>query len=107
MAIVKENRSSRYGRVAVDEKGRVVNFREKSGKEGFINAGLYICHRDLLKRLPARGAVSLERDVFPRLGKDWLGSYKTKGFFIDIGTVKDYSRLKSKAGRLALPTFDR
>lgn len=100
MAVARVDNPKRYGRVAVDTDGQVVNFNEKSGEGEFINAGLYICRRDLLKKLPEEGKVSLERDVFFHLGKGWIGAYKTSGFFIDMGTVSDYRRLKSMSDRL-------
>jgi len=102
MAVTKVNNIKRYGRVEVDNKGRIINFSEKTGKGKFINAGVYICHRDLLKKLPRRFPSSLERDVFPYLAKDWIRAYKVHKFFIDIGTVSDYSRLKSMGSRLPL-----
>lgn len=102
MAVTKANNIKRYGRVEVDNNGRIINFSEKSGKGKFINAGLYICSRDILKKLPRRFPSSLERDVFPDLPKDWIRAYKAHKFFIDIGTVSDYCRLKSMSGRLPL-----
>lgn len=100
MAVTKANNLKRFGRVEIDSNGYIVNFSEKSGKGEFINAGLYICCRDLLKKLPHTFPSSLEKDVFPRLSKAWLRAYKTNKFFIDIGTVSDYSRLKSMCEHL-------
>lgn len=97
MAVTKMDNSKRYGKIQIDNYGRVISFNEKSKEGQLINAGLYICNSDLLKKLPQRGMASLERNVFPYLGKNWIGAYKTDSFFIDIGTVSDYCRFKAIA----------
>jgi NDP-sugar pyrophosphorylase family protein len=84
--------TSRYGRVHVDAEGRVIRFEEKNGKggPGWINAGVYLLKRRLLEMIPASGAVSLEREMFPA----WIGrglyGYQSEGRFIDIGTPEAY-----------------
>lgn len=106
MAIARVSNLRRYGRVEVDNEGRIISFSEKSGQgnykykklskvEGLINAGVYVSGIDLLKKIPSKSPASLERDVFPNLGRNWIGAYRTDSFFIDIGTVSDYHRLKS------------
>ena len=104
MAVTRANNIKRYGRVEIDNNGRITNFSEKSGKGKFINAGVYICSRDLFKKLLRRFPSSLEKDIFPYLGKAWIRAYKVNKFFMDIGTVKDYSRLKSMSR--CLPTLN-
>ena len=80
--------ASRYGTIEV-EGTRVTGFREKSGTtEGWVNAGVYVIERELLARVPAGEAVSLERDVFPAALRDglMLAGFEQNESFTDIGT---------------------
>ena len=85
--------TKRYGRVLVDDDGFVLNFDEKGhkGGPGWINAGIYLLNHRLLLTIPASGAVSLEREMFP----DWIGrglyGYRSQGRFLDIGTPESYA----------------
>ena len=81
-----------------DPQFRVTAFREKSANAaaGWINAGIYLLEPEFLESIPASGAVSLEREVFPR----WVAAGRLYGFcgtgrFIDIGTPESYA----EAGR--------
>jgi NDP-sugar pyrophosphorylase family protein len=83
----------RYGRVEVDADGRVLNFEEKGGREGYgwINAGIYLLDRSLLLTIPEGIPVSLERDMFPAWMERGLYGYGTQGRFLDIGTPESYA----------------
>lgn len=85
--------ASRYGRVEIDEDGRVRRFTEKQedGRPGWINAGIYLLEARLLAALPAGRALSLERDVIPGWTGGTLYGYRVRGRFIDIGTPGAYS----------------
>ncbi len=84
--------TSRYGRVLLDGMDRVVQFEEKGVHpgEGWINAGVYLLNARLIRALPAGRAVSLEKEIFPRL--DALFGLRVPGPFLDIGTPEDYAR---------------
>jgi NDP-sugar pyrophosphorylase family protein len=96
---------TRYGRVAVDGKGRVVRFIEKDGhgELGWINAGIYLIRREFLLAIPEGGPVSLEREVFPSWVGRGLFAYMGQGRFIDIGIPEAYAEagkvLAMEAGR--------
>jgi len=86
---------TRFGKVALAGGHRVTRFEEKSaaGGRGLINAGAYLVARHLLDEIPPGGAVSLERDLFPR----WAAQGRCYGFaaagrFLDIGTPESYAR---------------
>ncbi|NLC72084.1 MAG: NTP transferase domain-containing protein, partial [Desulfuromonadaceae bacterium] len=51
MLLVEVPDTRRYGRVSVDNKGRVIRFEEKNeeGAPGWINAGIYLIRRRLLE----------------------------------------------------------
>lgn len=84
--------TSRYGRVDVDEGGRVERFLEKSQATGpgWINAGVYVFRRSILDSLPP-GTLSMEHDVFPELcTQRRLYGFFYDGKFIDIGVPESY-----------------
>jgi NDP-sugar pyrophosphorylase family protein len=86
--------AARYGTVQIDDEGAVIAFREKSGRAapGWINAGVYVLSRRLLASIPARGATSLEHDVFPAWIGRGLDGCQIAAPFIDIGTPESYAR---------------
>lgn len=63
---------SAYGLVETTADGRLVGFREKPAPgEGAVgdtvNAGVYLLEGEVLERMPAGRAVSIEREFFPAL----------------------------------------
>jgi len=83
-----------FGVVSVDSKNHVVRFEEKSLMNkgpGWINAGVYILNRTVLRMIPQGRAVSLEREIFPVLAEQMkLNGWKHSGFWYDIGKIQDY-----------------
>ncbi len=92
MLLVKMSDTSRFGRVMINRVSRVTQFVEKDGTQtsGWINAGIYLVKRELLNTIPQKGAVSLEREVFPHWVEQGLMGYTSKGRFLDIGTPQSY-----------------
>jgi len=84
--------SSAYGLVSCDSDGWVLEFLEKSGEAvpGEINAGAYVLDRSVLDLVPAGRAVSIEREVFPRLVGEGLCGLLLDGYWMDIGTPERY-----------------
>jgi mannose-1-phosphate guanylyltransferase len=84
--------SSAYGLVTSDGGGAVLEFLEKTGEPtpGEVNAGMYVLERSVLDLIPAGEAVSIERDVFPRLVGDGLRCLCLHGYWMDIGTPERY-----------------
>jgi mannose-1-phosphate guanylyltransferase len=84
--------SSAYGLVRCDDDGKVLEFLEKTGEAvpGEINAGAYVLDRSVLDLVPAGQAVSIEREVFPRLVGDGLCGLLLEGYWMDIGTPDRY-----------------
>lgn len=91
LAFVSDTR--RFGKVLVDESGRVISFKEKGSdsSSGWINAGVYLIKKSLIETIPEETPFSLERDFFPKLAEQGLCGFKFEGDFIDIGTPKTFA----------------
>jgi D-glycero-alpha-D-manno-heptose 1-phosphate guanylyltransferase len=88
---------TRYGSVILDHDRRITQFVEKgaSAGPGLINAGVYLLRKQIVRDLPAGAAISLEKEVFPRvLGRRVYGLICT-GLFIDIGIPNDLKRAQT------------
>jgi mannose-1-phosphate guanylyltransferase len=84
--------SSAYGLVRCGADGEVLEFLEKTGEvaPGEVNAGMYVLEPSVLELIPAGRAVSIERDVFPRLVGGRLRGLVLDGYWMDIGTPDRY-----------------
>jgi mannose-1-phosphate guanylyltransferase len=85
---------SGYGLVRRREDGEITEFLEKPEPEEIdtdeINAGAYLLERSALDQIPSEQAVSIEREVFPRLIGEGLYGIRLDGYWIDIGTPERY-----------------
>jgi mannose-1-phosphate guanylyltransferase len=88
---------SRYGCVTLDGDGRVIEFVEKGvcSGPGLINAGVYLLRKQVVRDLPEGTAISLERNVFPKLLDRGVYGVICKGLFIDIGIPEDLRRAQT------------
>ncbi|MBE9117183.1 nucleotidyltransferase family protein [Lusitaniella coriacea LEGE 07157] len=59
--------ASRYGSLACDSQGNLLQFAEKRPGCGTINAGVYLLRHAVLEALPISFPLSFEQDVFPDL----------------------------------------
>lgn len=84
-----------FGRIVLDESGRITGFREKADTApGYVNAGVYCFNEDVFSLMPEEAAFSLEYDFFPLLaGKGFYG-FPVEETFFDIGTPQRYDRAK-------------
>jgi mannose-1-phosphate guanylyltransferase len=87
---------SGYGLVRRDPGGEVREFVEKPGPDSNgvdgdeINAGAYVLERSVLELVPPGRAVSIEREVFPRLIGEGLYGRRLEGYWLDLGTPARY-----------------
>jgi mannose-1-phosphate guanylyltransferase len=81
---------SGYGLVHRHEDGEITEFLEKPEPDQIdtdeINAGAYLLERSVLEDIPPDRAVSIEREVFPKLIGEGLYGIRLEGYWIDIGT---------------------
>jgi mannose-1-phosphate guanylyltransferase len=74
--------------------GVVEEFLEKPDpsqiKTDEISAGAYVLEREVLEMVPHGRAVSIEREVFPRLVSEGLYGHHLEGYWMDIGTPERY-----------------
>jgi len=92
MVCVRVPNTARYGRVEIDDGGRVLSFREKDpslATAGWINAGVYLFGRAVLDTLQNLRCGSLERDVLAALSPGSIHAFRSESRFIDIGTPED------------------
>src|SRR5437773_2246939 len=83
-----------FGLVATDERGRVVEFREKplDPIPGDVNAGTYILDPAVLRPWRADSEISIEREIFPSViasGGPVFG-FLADAYWLDLGTPEKY-----------------
>lgn len=93
LLLTKVSDTRRFGKVLVDENGRLFSFNEKeaNSSSGWINAGVYLIQKSLIETIPEGMPSSLEREFFPRLVYQGLYGFQSEGEFIDIGTPETFA----------------
>ena len=88
MLCVRVADAGRYGRVAIDDRGRIIRFIEKDpgAGAGVINAGIYLLGRATMAQIAAGRGGSIERDFLETAPSGTIATVVTVGRFIDIGT---------------------
>ena len=83
-----------YGLIHRRDDGEITEFVEKPKPDQIdtdeINAGAYLLERSVLDEIPPDVAVSIEREVFPRLIGKGLYGIRLEGYWLDIGTPARY-----------------
>ena len=100
---------SRYGLVRIEGDGRVESFLEKPRPEDIdtdlINAGLYVLEPEVLDLVPEGRAVSIEREVFPRLAEEGsVFGVALPGYWLDVGTPESYLQAHRDVLERTFPT---
>jgi len=94
LALYPVDDPSAYGLVRTEAGGEVAEFVEKPDPGELdtneISAGAYVLERAVLDLIPAGRAVSIEREVFPRLVGHGLYGHALEGYWMDIGTPERY-----------------
>ena len=95
IALHEAEDTSRYGVAELTTSNRINRFVEKPPKgmqpTNLINAGVYVFSPKIFDYIPTGRAVSMEREVFPRLVEEnMLYGHKVSGMWIDIGNPDEY-----------------
>jgi len=100
IALVERPDTSRYGRVSLSDRGRILSMREKGiAGPGLINGGVHVWSREISRRI-GPGTVSLENDVVPGLLPLGVFGKIILGYFVDIGIPEDYETARRDCARL-------
>ncbi|MEI7436966.1 MAG: nucleotidyltransferase family protein [bacterium] len=88
LAIAPIEDAGRYGTVEAGADGVITAFREKAPcAEGWINGGVYVVSRAVLKLIPAGQTLSLETDIFPGFVTEGrLRAFRSRPPLLDMGT---------------------
>ena len=98
LGLVPVDDPSAYGLVLCDDAGSVTGFLEKPGadelggiREYLISAGIYVLERSVLDMVAPERAVSIEREVWPKLVGAGLHAVSDReAYWMDIGTPDRY-----------------
>ena len=81
-----------YGCVPINSDGRVTDFLEKMNNPitNNINAGCYVFKSEIVKSIPLKTKVSVEREIFPTLisQQKRVFGFLDDSYWLDIGTPK-------------------
>ena len=94
LALVPVADPTAYGLVRIADDRSVRGFLEKPAADeidtDLISAGAYVLERDIVEMIPPGRAVSIEREVWPRLVGEGLYGFPSKAYWLDIGTPGRY-----------------
>lgn len=97
LALSYTENASRYGRVVLEEDGRVSAFQEKnSTSSGWINGGIYVLDKKKFFTHSFAAAFSFEEAFLKKfLHTGTIYGTVQDGFFIDIGIPDDYQKAQT------------
>lgn len=83
---------SGYGVVITDEEGFVFKFADKRmiSVNGWVNAGIYLIKRNLIRSIPPGRQVSLEKEMFAAWKGYRIFGYRSGKKFLEIITPESY-----------------
>jgi len=94
LALVPVPDPTNYGLVRLNENNSVREFVEKPSADQIdtnqISAGAYVLERSIVDLIQPDRAVSIEREIWPRLVGRGLYGFPTDAYWLDIGTPERY-----------------
>ena len=95
IALCKVEDPCRYGVAEIVNGNLIKRFIEKPAKDkapsNLINAGVYVLSPKVFDYIPAGRAVSIEREIFPKLAEEGkLYGHFVNGLWMDIGKPEEY-----------------
>lgn len=112
IALHEVENPSRYGVAELGKNQSIKRFIEKpksgTAPTNLINAGAYVLSPRIFEYIPAGRAVSIEREIFPRLAEEnTLFGHVFSGLWTDIGKPEDYLEANRKTLRHTQPKHSR
>lgn len=111
-----------YGVLDLDEEGRVLAWREPTEEQkkalaanpnveqtgwDYINAGFYVLEPEVVESIPEGRAVSIEREIYPRMIAQGEGLYgaPAEGYWVDVAGPTQYWKVTNDLlrGRVNVP----
>jgi mannose-1-phosphate guanylyltransferase len=98
LSLCEVEEPSRYGVAEMTKNGQIKRFTEKppkgTEKSKLINAGVYVLNPEILQLIPEGRAVSMEREIFPKLtSQGKLYGNVFHGLWTDIGKPEEYLQI--------------
>jgi len=95
IALCQVEDPSSYGVAEMAENEQITRFVEKPPKgtapSNLINAGVYVLNPEVLQLIPKGKAVSMEREIFPKLAAEGkLYGHRIQGLWMDVGKPEEY-----------------
>jgi mannose-1-phosphate guanylyltransferase len=94
LALVPVPDPTNYGLVRLNENNSVREFVEKPSADqidtNLISAGAYVLERSVVDMIQPGRAVSIEREIWPRLVGRGLYGFPADAYWLDIGTPERY-----------------
>jgi D-glycero-alpha-D-manno-heptose 1-phosphate guanylyltransferase len=96
LVLSKMEEAGDYGSVEIDDKGRILSFKEKdkNDKNKLVSAGIYLMRKDIFNSMPEADSFSLEHDFLPGILDKHCYGFVSEHQFIDIGTPERYEKAK-------------
>lgn len=113
LALTQATDTGGAGIVEIAKDYRITGFVEKpapgTSKNGFVNGGIYIMEKDILKDIPTSSKMDFAYDIFPRLINENRPLYgyllHPEDYLIDIGSFAKYEKANIDIARLKQETF--
>lgn len=96
---------TKYSIVNIDRRGRVIKFREKSGKDPYwVGCGFIVLTSQVFEKF--ENFTNLEKDVLPRLAEEGLvGAYKHVGLWQPVDDADGLRQAELKIVSKKIPSW--
>jgi dTDP-glucose pyrophosphorylase/predicted transcriptional regulator len=79
-----------YGVVEIDDY-RITSIKEKPVHKFFVNAGIYVLDRGLIKKVDGKSNLNMP-DFLEELGNGCVNAFPIHEYWLDIGHINEYER---------------
>jgi D-glycero-alpha-D-manno-heptose 1-phosphate guanylyltransferase len=96
MVLTSSTQGGEYGAVRLDRVGNIISFNEKGDVKGssYVNAGIYLINKSVLKYNDLKKKESLENDIFPVMAQaSLIKGFANNNYVYDIGTLERYQNI--------------